>query len=145
MTKKKNLLLSATNVIVLLFVLIGNLSCDKRVEKKLTNNVWTSFERTIEYAGLTVTEQSDQFAHYLEFNEDGTFHRTYEFGTWQVDGNTLFVTSFEADCESSYEIVMCTKNELILESKKTVGMAFVACGFGNDTVPKITEIYKHTK
>jgi hypothetical protein len=128
---------------LLLFTLV--LSCNKRIEKKLGDSNWRSVERTLEYNEETVVEDVSQFAHYLKFNQDGSFRRTYEFGTWEVEGGALYVTSFDVDCESTFKILKCNSKELILESKKSSGMGFVACSDGNAEDPTITEVYERTE
>jgi hypothetical protein len=145
MNNNQNLLQLATKFMCGLLVLTVVFSCTKRTEKKLGETNWRSVERTLVYDTETIVEDSSQFAHYLSFNSDGSFYRTYEKGTWEVDGETLFVTSFEADCESTYKIVKCTNNELVLESKKLPGVGFVACSNGESEDPKITAVYERAE
>ncbi|MFT5821167.1 MAG: hypothetical protein ACI8ZM_002416 [Crocinitomix sp.] len=145
MNENRRRLYSAIKIMCTAFLLVGFLSCNKRTERKLTDTGWRSVERTVENDLETSTEGVDSFNHILKFNSDGTFYRTFETGTWVIEGNNLMVTSYEGTCKRTYDIVKCTNRKLILEIKQSASDSFIGCADVVDSNPIITEEYERSE
>lgn len=92
--------------------------------------------------GVDGTEYNPSItSHFLRFEEDGTFYRTYVIGTWQLDGKTIH-TVYEDNPYWQMNIEHLTVDSLVLNLELTdsdYGYGFEE--FATDEILNIKETY----